>query len=487
VAVVVKMDIRGVAMGSTSHVTCRNSFLLNLGGIQHTMSPMILYKAKKYGIASFSRPEPPSIGKSMGLLCSRVKASNGPLGEDSGNDDIDALARKLSQEAERMRSLGESPGMEEDTSSSSLVQDDEEWLSVLSRFDHKRVGTFDPIEFELLQQLGKISIQQQTAGSSFLAPSEKVSRTAIVAFLAQYFSGMPFEDPVVIFLKEYLPGSQMIACKEMVALYHLCDGIPPADRRWKVASAFPTKDDIPVVRLLGYFVAGPSGRGGDENTDVQQANTVWVVQKWDGSVPLSMYPETQQTSGYGLGRLFGAEQAAMRNRKSMICSIVKGMLKAVSYCHERSVAHGSLGSGTFLLSTCNDRDWSSLVVKVDSFGFASFGRSIERFGVEDSNSFDAAIKADRRQLAVIVLECILSSLEEGGPSELSSAASIERVLIDVYSWDVPSYRQYVEEENRWSDAVEFMDDSLWDVLSLLASGSMDVQNILKHSFFDIDE
>ena len=110
---------------------------------------------------------------------------------------------------------------------------------MLSRFDHKRVGTFDPIEFELLQQLGKISIQQQTAGSSFLAPSEKVSRTAIVAFLAQYFSGMPFEDPVVIFLKEYLPGSQMIACKEMVALYHLCDGIPPADRRWKVASAFP--------------------------------------------------------------------------------------------------------------------------------------------------------------------------------------------------------------------------------------------------------
>lgn len=206
-----------------------------------------------------------------------------------------------------------------------------------------------------------------------------------MAFLAQYFSGMPFEDPVVTFLKEYLPGSQMIACREILALNHLCDGIPPSDQRWKVASAFPTKDDVPIVRLLGYFVAGPSGRG----AETDQANTLWVVQKWDGSVPLSMYPETQQTSGYGLGRLFGAERAAMRDRKCMIRRILKGVLKAVSYCHERDVAHGSLGSGTFALSTCNDRDWNSLVVKLDSFGFASFGRSssIETFGMEETGSF----------------------------------------------------------------------------------------------------
>jgi len=126
----------------------------------------------------------------------------------------------------------------------------------------------------------------------------------------------------------------------------------------------------------------------------------------------------------------------------MIRSIFKGMLNAVSYCHERAVAHGSLGSGTFLLSTCNDRDWSNLMVKIDSFGFASFGRQVERYGVEDMGSFDSAIKADRRQLAIIVLECILASLEEGGPSELSSASSVERVLVDVYSWDLSSSVSY---------------------------------------------
>lgn len=486
-----------VALRSLSHVSpCESrDSSLESGRIRRSLQPNTYYiNNVDFNGMNISKPMFVSCGNGSGvLLRSRVKAYNdGPLGDEN---DIDDLARRLSQEAaERMRSLGGSSGMDDDESmdvydaqkAGAGAPEEEEWLSVLSRFDPKRRGAFDPIEFELLQQLGKISIQQQTAGSSFLAPSEKVSRTAIVAFLAQYFSGMPFEDPVVTFLKEYLPGSQMIACREILALNYLCDGIPPSDQRWKVASAFPTKDDVPIVRLLGYFVAGPSGRG--DETD--QANTLWVVQKWDGSVPLSMYPETQQTSGYGLGRLFGAERAAMRDRKCMIRRIVKGVLNAVSYCHERGVAHGSLGSGTFVLSTCNDRDWNSLVVKLDSFGFASFGRnsSIETFGgMEETGSFSGAIKADRRQVAVILLECILSSLEQGGPSELSSASSIERVLIDVYSWNVSSYREYVEEESQWSDAVEFMDDSLWDMLSLLVDGSMEIHNILQHSFFDITD
>lgn len=452
-----------------------------------------------FGYIILSKKEVASISKSVvgpgvfpatSRCLSRVKASEGA--DDSGKDDIDALARRLSQEAERMRSMStdDSYASEEVEDTSQYSSDSvEEWMSVLQRFDPKMRAAFDPIEFELLQQLGKISIQQQTAGSSFLAPSEKVSRTAIVAFLAQFFSGMPFEDPVVTFLKEYLPGSQMIACTEIITLNHLCGGMPPVDRRWKVASAFPTKDDIPIVQLLGYFVAGPSGRGTDDKMNVEQANTLWVVQKWDGSVPLSMYPETQQTSGFGLGRLFGAEQVAVQNRRNMIRSIIKGILEAVSYCHERYVAHGSLGSGTFLLSTCNDRDWNNVMVKLDSFGFATFGNriSLETYGLGenlDTSAYPAAIQADRRQLAIIILECILGSLEQGGPSDLSSASSIERVLIDVYSWDLSSYRQYVEEENQWGLAVDFMDDSLWEVLSLLVDGSMDLQNILRHSFFD---
>ena len=36
-------------------------------------------------------------------------------------------------------------------------------------------------------------------------------------------------------------------------------------------------------------------------------DALWVVLKWDGLAPLALYPSAQQTSGIGLGRLFGAQ------------------------------------------------------------------------------------------------------------------------------------------------------------------------------------
>ena len=221
---------------------------------------------------------------------------------DGESTDIDELARMLSAEAGRLRSQESvRPSQTGEGISGSG------WMEVLNRISD---GGFDPIDFELLQELGQISIQQQYSDSSnFLKGSEKTSQTAIVAFLAQYYSGMPFEDPVVVFLKEYLPGSQMIAANEVRVLNHL-SSIPPRDQKWKVASQYPSKNP-PIVQLLGYFIAGPSGRS---TTAEANENTVWIVSKWDGAAPLAMYPSAQQTSGMGLGRLFGAEKTAGSHR-----------------------------------------------------------------------------------------------------------------------------------------------------------------------------
>ena len=49
---------------------------------------------------------------------------------------------------------------------------------------------------------------------------------------------------------------------------------------------------------------------------------------------------------------------------------MRGTLQALAYCHERSVAHGSMGSGSILLSTYDDRRANDLIVKLDNFGFA---------------------------------------------------------------------------------------------------------------------
>ncbi len=48
---------------------------------------------------------------------------------------------------------------------------------------------------------------------------------------------------------------------------------------------------------------------------------------------------------------------------------MRGTLQALAFCHNRSVAHGSMGSGSVLLSTYDDRRANDLIVKLDNFGF----------------------------------------------------------------------------------------------------------------------
>jgi serine/threonine protein kinase len=51
-------------------------------------------------------------------------------------------------------------------------------------------------------------------------------------------------------------------------------------------------------------------------------------------------------------------------------AIARGAVAALAFCHERGVAHGSLGAASFLLSTFDDRRAAELIVKLDNFGFA---------------------------------------------------------------------------------------------------------------------
>ena len=56
-------------------------------------------------------------------------------------------------------------------------------------------------------------------------------------------------------------------------------------------------------------------------------------------------------------------------------SICKGVLEALAFCHNRGVAHGSLGPGSILLSTFRDQQSRELIVKLDNFGFAQLHRA----------------------------------------------------------------------------------------------------------------
>jgi hypothetical protein len=152
------------------------------------------------------------------------------------------------------------------------------------------------------------------------------SQAAVIAYTAAYTSGMPFQDPVVTLIKEYLPGAVAVAVNELAVLKHLTS-LPDRTEKWQVAAAGPARMP-PVVRLLGYFKAGisesaqslilsstttsSSGTLSSSKNDTSiysnmpsQSEAIWVVSKWEGMAPLTLWPSTQQTSGIGLGRLFG--------------------------------------------------------------------------------------------------------------------------------------------------------------------------------------
>ena len=178
--------------------------------------------------------------------------------------------------------------------------------------------------------------------------------------------------------------------------------------------------------------------------------------------PLTLYPSAQQTSGLGLGRLFGGNSASERDRNRMLRSITAGALRALGFVHDRGVIHGSIGSGSLLLSTFNDAESARVIVKFDNFGFArrivlppppsssSSSKSTPdalfpspRALDNDDSPLVLGQRGDRRQLTVVLMECFLSELSTQGPSNFTSAEAVQRVLSEVFDWNVQRYRQVI--------------------------------------------
>lgn len=378
------------------------------------------------------------------------------------------------------------------------------WQGILDTFDGSRLGEFFPEEFELLQEQVCIELAGRhppalclSLSCASLARSQgrlgsQSGEPVLIAYASRYYSGMPFEDPVLASLREFVPNShdQMLGVRELIVLSHLCNGFPPRDQRWKVASAYPDKKkDPPVMRLLGYFVAGSTLPGAT-------SNSIWIVQQWDGFAPLEGYKAAQQTSGFGLGRLFGAEQRAVNDRQQMIKAIARGMLEAVAFLHDASVAHGALSQAVFRVSTFDDKDWARVAVKVDGLGVATYGGRMPAAltSIFDGN-FSERVRMDRQRLALLILELVVTSLsvsDETGSTrrEFTPTTDLGRLeqLLMVYDGDISLLRSYLEEERAYGGAVDYMDrTALWDVIDLLAEGQMDVGNVLGHSFFRTSE
>jgi hypothetical protein len=327
-------------------------------------------------------PRPPEKRRAA---CPRLRAlpQDADDGDGDGPLDIDALAARLSAEADKLRRS--SPFSSADTFEDFEVDAgsgaEDPTFRPFSQGQESAAANLDPLDligpcglfasdFELIQELGQISIrEEESADPASPLAAQAAAVAAVVAYTATYFSGMPFQDPVMTLVKEYLPGSRAVAFNELLVLKHL-SGLPRLDDAWRTAAA--PLSPPPVSILLGYFMAGPSPRAMELDprlASTEPEDTIWVVQKWESLAPLSAYYSAQQTSGIGLGRLFGGGggmEGGLRSRARMLRAVARGALRALTFCHDRGVVHGSLGSGSLLLSTFDDVAAGRLLVKLDN-------------------------------------------------------------------------------------------------------------------------
>eukprot|EP00967_Tisochrysis_lutea_P052913 scaffold65650_cov33-Tisochrysis_lutea.AAC.4 len=105
---------------------------------------------------------------------------------------------------------------------------------------------------------------------------------------------------------------------------------------------------------------------------------LWLVFAWEGLRTVSGFARSEQTrevwdffgSGIG-GGLFGGQGGPPAARREWVRAVARLSLEALAGLHARGVAHRSLGSSSLLVSTYDQREHSSLRLKLIDFGFAT--------------------------------------------------------------------------------------------------------------------
>ena len=80
--------------------------------------------------------------------------------------------------------------------------------------------SFEPNDFVIFNKLGALRVRNVQAGSVPGASDEpeEGAVTRVNVFAATYESGRPFQGPVTVLLKEYLPGSRHVGLNDIRTL-----------------------------------------------------------------------------------------------------------------------------------------------------------------------------------------------------------------------------------------------------------------------------
>eukprot|EP00879_Flechtneria_rotunda_P017025 GHRR01017826.1.p1 GENE.GHRR01017826.1~~GHRR01017826.1.p1 ORF type:complete len:362 (+),score=123.37 GHRR01017826.1:758-1843(+) len=318
-----------------------------------------------------------------------VRATSEPPEQEPSQPDIDQLAAFLSQKAAKMRASMDELDLPLVSSTDVVASVDAavpagaslpgfdlpmSTVDVMDAMDDRE--GFISQEFTIIKLLGKLGVQDAAASPTSsldggLPPALDDGNTSVIVYAARYNSGLPYQGPVTVLLREYLPISRKVALNEMMVQQRLWGELPR--EKWQAATADPN-NTRPVVRLLGYLEAPPSDEAFAITTN--PADTLWLVYKFEGLRPVSLMldqidlPEEPT----GLQSMFMSKEVAIatavKSRHKLLQTIARGVLQALSYCHQRGVAHCGLGPGSAVINSWSDKDVHQLLVKLDNFGLA---------------------------------------------------------------------------------------------------------------------
>ncbi|KAG2494844.1 hypothetical protein HYH03_007084 [Edaphochlamys debaryana] len=353
----------------------------------------------------------------------------------------------------------------------------------------KEIGPsfLDSVDFEVVQQLGRISVMRDTGGSV-------EGTTAVIAYAARFLPRLPMQRSLTVLLKEYLPVSRAVAYNELLVMSKLA-GLP--EDQYSAANR-PSTRFPPIVPLLGYFVSAPTEEAASLSMDAE-ADSVWLVYKWEGLKPLNMYlgdvrPPEPSFSFFKKKEVAEAEAWAARHK--LLRSLARSVLGAVAYCHSNGVVHGSLSSGTVFVSSTDDADAEGLFVKLDNFGFGRLdpaGVSGVPLGLAspqlpgqdlDSTAPREGRKFDLQATALTLLE-VFSAATATSPAGQLPRTSITRLLFEIYYDDVQGLRTFAEDDPNLARLVAFLDEGEgagWDFLAQLTRGARAAGDLLIHPF-----
>jgi serine/threonine protein kinase len=236
---------------------------------------------------------------------------------------------------------------------------------------------------------------------------------------------------------------------------------------------------------------------------------VWVVYEYAGLNTISSYsiPAKIRWSRIPPKKgFFGSivEPPPIPDFRDRSNYVVKGIMKdaveALANLHDSGIAHRSIGSSSFILTslTQDKREAvdlyftraSGLVVKLADFGFSgkleestfddyfltrarSFGFSFRK-GDQSLNASNFAMAEDLHALGFVFLGLLLSSLAElpraDFPMPATDEDTLQRLLGEIFGKDVNQFREYVEAEEVWSSLVDLLDENNgagWSVLETL--------------------